>query len=358
MRTWLRKCWPALKVGFILAILFFVGRQFYRDLNNPQFPELLKRSLQPGWLTLAGVLYLAGLGFSAFFWMRLLRRLDQRPEIGAAFRAYYLGHLGKYLPLKAWALLLRASLARAAGVNAGLAGLTALYEVLTTMTAGSILAAVLFWSLGHDTDSGFTWETFRGLLRGQDLGAALVDRRLMVLMALGLAAAVGLPTLPGVFNQLVRRLPLPLKEPGAPAPPPLGWAALGEGLILTACGWFLLGASFWAVAHTVSEQPLPFTVALWARYTGFLSLAYVLGFAVLVVPSGLGVREYFLTLFLVPDLIGQFDGNENEAKVVAVMMVLLLRLVWTTAEVIVAGYLSRHRLIRLAAPVRGRENGA
>ena len=44
------------------------------------------------------------------FWYRLLRQLGQRPTALAAVRAYYIGHLGKYLPGKACALLLRATL--------------------------------------------------------------------------------------------------------------------------------------------------------------------------------------------------------------------------------------------------------
>ncbi len=345
------------KYLFAAAIVFFVGRQFYRDLNNPEFPNLLKRSLQPGWLALAGVLYIGGLGFSAVFWIRLLHRLGQRPEIRRSLRAYYLGHLGKYLPGKAWALFLRASLARSPTVHGGVAGMTALYEVLTTMAAGALLAIGLFLLFGHDTAAGFNRATLGRLLRGQEVGASLLDRRLMALIALGLFVGIVTPALPGVFNRLARRVALPFLEPGAPPPPRVPWAALGEGLLLTSCGWFLLGASLWAVLRAVSGEPLPFTAALWGEYTGFLSLAYVLGFVVLFMPSGLGVREYFLTVFLIPSLAGQFGWTEAEAKPIAVLTVLLLRLVWTTAEVITAIVCSRQRLTRLVARVLFPENG-
>lgn len=357
MRSWFRKCWPLAKYLLTFAIVFFVGRQFYRDLNNPEFPNLLRRSLQPGWLALAGALYIAGLGFSAFFWIRLMRRLGQGPDVLPCLRAYYLGHLGKYLPGKAWALFLRASLARSPAVHGGVAGMTALYEVLTTMASGALLGAGLFWAFGHDTATGFNRETLWRLLQGQEIDASLLDRRLMALIALGLFVGIVTPALPGVFNRLARRVALPFLEPGAPPPPRVPWASLVEGLSLTVCGWFLLGASLWAVVRAVSGQPLPFTGDLWGEYTGFLSLAYVLGFVVLFMPSGLGVREYFLTVFLTPSLAGQFGWTEAEAKPIAVMTVLLLRLVWTTAEVIVAGFWSREQLTRLVARGRFPDNG-
>src|SRR5205823_9069494 len=49
-----------------------------------------------------------------------------------------------YVPGKALALVMRAGFLRGAGVPAGLGGLTAFYEVLTTMAAGALLALVLF----------------------------------------------------------------------------------------------------------------------------------------------------------------------------------------------------------------------
>src|SRR5262249_12310137 len=148
MRPWLRNWWPVLKAVFAVLLLAAIGRQFARDLSHP---DLAKYPLHLGWLVLAGALYLLGLGFSAWFWYRVLRALGQWPAGLAAVRAYYIGHLGKYLPGKAWALVLRASLARGSGVRLGVAALTSFYEVLTTMAAGALLATLLFACLAPDT---------------------------------------------------------------------------------------------------------------------------------------------------------------------------------------------------------------
>src|SRR5262249_44929851 len=160
---------------------------------------------------LSGVLYLAGIGLSAVFWIRLLRLLGQHPQPLGAARAYYIGHLGKYIPGKAWALLLRATLARSSGVGAGVAGITAFYEVLATVASGALLAAVLFCLRGRGAATSLErWDLWR-LLTMQDLEGVVLDRRVFALLALALLVVVGLPIVPWVFNRLVYRLSLPFQ---------------------------------------------------------------------------------------------------------------------------------------------------
>src|SRR5258705_145281 len=108
MRQWLRALWPLVKAVLGLAILVLVGRQFATDLQRP---ELWQRPVHAGWLVSSGGLYLVGLGFSACYWQRLLRRLGERPAAATILRAYFPRCPRKYVPGKAWALLLRAGLA-------------------------------------------------------------------------------------------------------------------------------------------------------------------------------------------------------------------------------------------------------
>src|SRR5262249_15839954 len=58
-----------------LVILGFVGRQFYRDLSHP---DLALLQIRWGWLFLSPAIYLAGLGFSAWFWRHVLALLGPR----------------------------------------------------------------------------------------------------------------------------------------------------------------------------------------------------------------------------------------------------------------------------------------
>jgi uncharacterized membrane protein YbhN (UPF0104 family) len=333
MRAWIRKWWPVLKALLAVAIVAAVGRQFARDLQSP---ELWQRSIRLEWLVVSGALYLLGLGCSALFWYRLLRSLGQQPFAPAAVRAYYLGHLGKYLPGKAWALLMRATLVQGHGVRLGVAAMTSLYEVLTTMSAGVLLAALILPFQLPDTPPGTSLPVLRRLLTLEVPDTSAVDRRGILLLIGVLLCAVGIPILPGVFNRIVKRLTQRFRQADAAPLPHVGTAVLAEGLFLTGIGWLFLGGSLWAACQAVLDQPQSWSWDSWARYTAFLALAYVAGFVILIVPSGLGVREFFLTLFLVPEIRPFLASGDREATATVVLIVLLLRLAWTAAEVVMA----------------------
>jgi hypothetical protein len=103
-------------------------------------------------------------------------------------------------------------------------------------------------------------------------------------------------------------------------------ATLAEGIAITACGWGAMGLSLWALLEAVLPEPPGLTPATWAQYCASIGLAYVAGFLAFVLPSGVGVREYFLRQLLA------FAGPE----IWIAAAVLLLRLVWTTSELIIA----------------------
>jgi hypothetical protein len=325
-----------LKALLCLVILYMIGRQFARDLARP---ELWQRPLHPGWLLLSGLLYLLGLAFSALYWDRLLGHLGSRPPAGATLRAYYVGHMGKYLPGKAWALFLRASLVRGHGVSLGLATLTAFYEVLTTMAAGALLAAVLFALLAPDAGAGLTWDTSQRLLWLEHPAEGHLGRPAAVAFAVLLLVPLIVPLQPALFNRLVHRLSLPFRERDAAQLPRIRLAYLAEGLLLTAVGWLLLGASLAAALRGILGDGLPWLDPATGRLPAMMAVSYVAGFVILVAPNGIGVREFFLTLFLTPELVGVQGMDAGEARGTAVMTVLVLRLVWSAAELCLAGLL-------------------
>jgi glycosyltransferase 2 family protein len=335
----LRQTWPAIVKAILwLFILFLIGRRFARDLHRP---ELWQRPLHSGWLLLSGLLYLLGLGLSALYWDRLLRHLGARLPARVVLRACYLGHLGKYLPGKAWALFLRASLVRGHGVSLGLAALTAFYEVLTTMAAGVLVATVLFALLGTDTGAGLNGETLRRLMWLEQLNEGGLQRSVVVLLSAALFLAIVVPLQPAIFNWLVHRMSLPFRERDADKLPRIRLAYLLEGLALTSVGWLLLGASFAATLRGIVGDDWSWLDARTARLPAIMGLAYVIGFTVLVAPGGLGVREFLLMLLLTPELVGVQGMDHEEARSLAVLTVLVLRLVWTAAEVIMAVLVSR-----------------
>jgi hypothetical protein len=295
--------------------------------------RLWERPLRPGWVVLSALLYLGGLFFSALTWRRLLTHAGEPPRLFTAVRAYYLGHLGKYLPGKAWALFLRADLVRGDGVRLGVGVVTAFYEVLVTMSGAVLVSAVLFAIFAPDTGFRPRGEVLRGLLRLDVPEEGDLGRTTCVLLSLGLLAAVGLPALPPVFNRLARRMALPFGAGGDF--PRMRWGYLGEGLCLTGTGWLLQGASLGAALCAVVGTDLSWTFPAAARVAAIMGVSYVAGFVILFAPSGLGVREYFLTLLLTPEL-RELGLPGDEARGLAIMTVLLLRVAWTAAEMVMA----------------------
>ncbi len=308
-----------------VAIIGAVGWQFARQLRDP---VLWERPLapHPAWLAACAVLYIAGFGFFAAFWCILVRGVGGHAPLPPLVRAFYVSQLGKYVPGKAWTLLLRAALARHAGVRTSVAVATAIYETLTTMASGALLAVVL--------------------------SAVLAFGEAHLWRAAGLLAVAGIPIVPGVFNRilgvLTRVIQRRAKRTGEDGPAPLipvRTATLAGGLAVTACGWALFGLSLWTLLRAILPEPPAWSFADWGRLTASLAMAYVVGFLI-PSPGGLGTREFVLQQLLTPELTPLVGA---EATGVATAAALLLRLVWTSAEVLAAAVLYVVPVARAAA---------
>jgi uncharacterized membrane protein YbhN (UPF0104 family) len=306
-----RQWWPIVKLILALAVLGAVGWRFAVDLRQLREQTV---SCRWEWLAAGGLVYLLGLTWWGGFWHWLLRSVGERPPLAATARTYFIGHLGKYVPGKAWGLLLRTGLLYEAGVRPAVGALTATYETLTTMAAGTLLAVALFAGLRIDLPEDLPWEwTIAALL-----------------------ALVVVPILPGVFNPMMRVVGLLAARAArrfkvnemAPLPR-VAHSTFLVGLVLTGAGWGFLGLSLWCVVRALAPEGPPLEPALWGRYTAYVALAYVAGFVMIFLPAGLGARELLLQAALTPEL----------GAAVAVVVVLVLRLLWTLAEVMMAGIL-------------------
>jgi uncharacterized membrane protein YbhN (UPF0104 family) len=351
MRNWFRKWWPVLKILLTIAIVVAVGRQFARDLERPELWK--QRSFRPDWLLLSAILYVFSLGLLATYWYCLLRSLGQHPPFWAAVRAHYIGQLGKYLPGKAWALVLRVSLVRDS-VRWGPGILTSFYEVFTSMAVGVLLAGLLFglfsWMepAAPISTIGQSLGALRGLLRSLTLGeqppAAAHDAWVPALICLFLWVPLGMAVLPPLFNGLAGRFALPFRSADAAPLPRIRLSHLIEGIILTTGSWLAMGASLWSMLHAIGVEQ-PWTWETWGRNTACVGSAYVAGFVAFFLPSGVGVREFFLTLFLAPALGPFLDGTEDGGRFAAVVAVILLRLVWTGSELVMVALLYKLPLL-------------
>lgn len=301
MREFLRRWWPTLKLIFICVVLVGIGWHLATLLEHDELDwrEELANS-DSGGLAICGLLYLVALGFPAALWICSLRVCGERLAVAPGVRAYFLSHLGKYAPGKGLPLVMRTTMATTAGCRPSLAALTAIYETLTTMAAGGLVAALLLVTMGGKEH--FLWT------------------------ALGLLVFACVPILPGVFNRVVARLSRRFARPGTAEIPPLPARLLPFGLALTSLSWFCMGASLEVLLLTMGAIEEP-SLSGWLRMTSYVAVSYVAGFIVST-PGGLGVREFLLKEMLEPAL-----GSR------AVIVALVLRLVWTLAEIAIGAVL-------------------
>jgi uncharacterized membrane protein YbhN (UPF0104 family) len=273
--------------------------------------------LEPMWLVVSGLLYLAGLAPAAVFWHGILRALGQRPAAGETWRAYYVGHVAKYVPGKALVIVLRTGLITSARVDARLAAVSVFYETLGMMGVGSLVAAALV-----------AWR-FR-------------DQAWLAGVALLVAAAVLLPTLPPVLSRLLRFGRLARLDPAmADAVARITMRRLVAGWFVMTPGWLVMGLSVWATLRAVAAPGLEFP-GDWPLCTLSVALAIVAGFLAMV-PGGAIVREAVLMELMVPRF----------GEATALVSAIVLRLVFLVSEVVISTIL--YLYLKWFAPSSPRE---
>ncbi|MGB6045552.1 MAG: lysylphosphatidylglycerol synthase transmembrane domain-containing protein [Pirellulales bacterium] len=306
-KRWLRL---AIHLAVLVLITWGVGRTILDAID-----ELREYSvrLSPSWLITAGGLYLLGLLPMGLFWHRTLIAMGQRPGVPETLRAFYIGHIGKYVPGKVMVVVLRTGMLRSQRVQTSLAAATVFLETLTMMAVGAFLAAVMlcFW--------------LRNYLQEHDY---------LLPLAIGLLLLAGLPTLPPVFRLLVQRLGVARGDPQLESKlRAINFRLMALGWVAVAVGWLLLASSLWAVMRAMDIDGLQ-GVAHLPFYVAAVTLAVVAGFLSLI-PGGVLVREMILTAVLGEIYFGMVLGIPL-ADGTALAVAVVLRLIWLAAEVLLA----------------------
>jgi uncharacterized membrane protein YbhN (UPF0104 family) len=298
---WNRPTKRTLKAVVAVLVLLAVGRHVYltwrRIEGNPGLVHV-----EPVWFVVSVVLYLAGLAAFGVYFHRILKAGPTPIGLAPAVRAYLISHLGKYVPGKALVVVMRVGLVTPYGARGVTAAFATLYETLVMMAGGAAVATV-----GFLISSLEFWP---------------------IITSLGLAAGLLVVVDPKIFPRFMALVSTPFKSIGADALPRFSRRLELEGLLIAAGGWMLLGLSLAAVILGLSRaglEPAALPVVI-----ASVGLATVAGFAVAVLPGGLGVREGVMMAALGPSV-----GAET-----AVLAALTLRLVWVLGEVLAAALLS------------------
>lgn len=290
--------------AIVLALVVWgIWHTTAQSLDKFEAKKFSLTDLRPEWLVASAVIYLAGSITPWWFWHRVLVAMGQRPSYYASLRAFYIGHLGKYVPGKAMVVVLRAGLVRGPRVDTAVAATAVFVETLTTMAVGAILAAVI-------------------------LAVEFHEQRELLFVAVGMAFAAGIPALPPVFRRIVAMLRVQRASAALSSGlDGLRWPLMMSGWVTLALSWLVLGLSLWAALMSLPERPegLADMLASLPLLTLCVAFALVAGFVSLV-PAGAGVREAVVIAVLVPAY----------GEIAALVAAILLRLVWLVAEVLVS----------------------
>jgi hypothetical protein len=285
----------ALQLALTVAVTWFILDRVGFGLAELAEVEATAWVPDPLLLGAATLLLLAGYGISAALWGLIVRELGgPRLPAADAVRIFMIANLGRYVPGKVWQIAGLAALAKGKGVPAGIAATAAVLGQGLALVAA---AAVGLGALLGGPESYRRW----GLVGVGGVGV----------VALLLAVPVVFRRLAGAWFRLARTQP----------PAALGARHGLRWLTLYVVNWAVYALSFWILVRSLGQGGALLPVA------SAFAAAYVLGYAMIFAPAGIGPREGFLILFLSPHL------GAGPSGVVAVVSRL-----WTTlVELVPAG---------------------
>ncbi len=305
-----RRLMLALKVLIFLSVAAGIAYTLWKSWGSFRAHDFSLLDIDLRWFAVACASYIMGTLPCWLFWHQTLRAMGQKPTLWETFRAYYIGHLGKYVPGKAMVVVLRTGWIRNERVDTTVAATSVFVETLTMMAVGAFVAALILAV------------SFRG-------------HWAQLALAVALMLLAGIPTVPPIFRRLVRWAQVKRANPNIEtALNGLNYPLMAFGWVMIGGGWLVLGLGLWATLMAMTSAgpayPQP-TLSDVPIATACTALAIVAGFLSLI-PGGLGVRE----LVLIPLLAPRFATAEGSGEVEAFITAVLLRLAWLVSEVTIS----------------------
>ena len=305
-RPWLR---PALRAGqavLVVATAYFLIAYLARSWTSVKDYHW---TLDYGWLALSALAFLAFYLAQAAAWWLLLRGFGLQSPLSLAMATWAKSILARYMPGNVFMFVGRAWMSHAQGLPVDRVSAAMVYEQALGICSALLTVAILFPF----------WKYHPGIT------------------ALSLLAIPALIALlhPRIFGPVAAWVLRVLRRP--PLDVTLRFGVVLALLWYYVAAWLVTGVGAWLLARAVTGlgvDALPIVVVAYA-------LAYVVGMAAFVFPSGIGVREAVLTASLARQLPGG----------VALAWALLLRLWVTAIELVFVGL-----AVAAAAIVRRRKD--
>lgn len=315
--NWLTRSKPILKwviALIVFAFLVLTIRKAYLDVLEHR--EHLDFSLMDWRWFLAGVfVYTLGMMPAAAAWLQTLRAFGQSVPFWVGLHAYFIGHLGKYVPGKAMAIVLRVGRLAPLGIEIKPTIVSIFVETLTSVAVGAIVGCIFIFFAPEFPP------------RWIILGAGICIPCSLLLL------------LPHTFRALLAILAkskigkMPRSVSAA-----FTWRMMLRTCAWMALGWILHGTAGWLVLSGIQSTPGLWTFQAWAACVAAVSLGSAVGFASML-PGGAVVRELVIT-WLLSSIVPQ---------PVALFAAIAFRIANLLAEFLVVGVIS---LVKGKTPTR------
>jgi uncharacterized membrane protein YbhN (UPF0104 family) len=255
--------------GIVFLIFFFLARGLLADWQNM---ERIEYSFRWRYLLISTVLFFVSISSFGLVWRAIYSILDKsrRISIFNALKIYLYSQFGRYLPGKAWAYVGMIYLGEREGLPRNILAASVVYQIVLSVAASFIFPLVIL-----------------------SFAPGLLPAGLNYFPLLLIAAGLGCLH-PAIFNPMLGVALRILKIGELSKGVFLNFADLVKIILLYFLAFVVNGIAFFFFTNA-------FFAAAWhdiLNFAAFFILASALGAAAVFAPSGLGVREGFLTLFM------------------------------------------------------------
>jgi glycosyltransferase 2 family protein len=278
---------PAITLAIASVVFVFLVltiRKAYIDVMEHR-EHLDFSAMDWRWLLLGLLVYMIGMMPAAIAWLQTLRAFGETVPLWVGLHAYFLGHLGKYVPGKAMVIVLRVGRLAPHGIGIKPTVVSIFVETFTSVAIGAILGCVCLFLAPQFPP---TWM--------MTCAAICIPCSLVFL-------------LPHTFRLVLTFL---AKSKIGRMPRSVGdaftWRMMMRTCAWMILGWLLHGTAGWLVLSGIQTTPGLWTFHAWAACVSAVSLGAVVGFASML-PGGAVIRELVITWLLssiVPQPIALF----------------------------------------------------
>jgi hypothetical protein len=233
------------------------------------------------------VCVLVGLFLTMQVWRQLLAAAGSKLPVRAASRIFFIGQLGKYVPGSVWPVLAQMELGRTYKVPRQRSATTAMLSMLIGLTSGLLAALVGLPFLSGGSVDKYWW------------AFPFIPVLLVCLH-------------PRVLNPVIA---FGLKKMRKPAPEtPLTGRVIGTAIAVNLASWLFNGLQIWVMTARLGVHGGGTLLAAVGAY----AFAWSVGFLVVPVPAGAGIKDAILIVELAALLGG---GPAGTAAATAIALV-------------------------------------